>query len=433
MRVTAWHVFGGVALYGASSYGAYSYLAAHKLGTENSDASVTPPVGGATTYDTIARKYDDAVGSEEFSMGTPLLRSWLLNHAKGDVLEISAGTGRNLPYYTLGQVRSLTLADLSMPMLEVAEDKFYDELKLGEKHPGTRVSFCIADGHCMAADGKGGACVTHTGRRGGAAHEAGSTQQVHTLPAVRQQQRRRLQLEHEQQVAADAAAAATDGVDAPPPSAFSRLFKQSASQGSSSSSSTAPAAAAADASVATSASASVSTSGGEGGAGSSSWGKPWTWLRALRRDIAPAQPCACSVADAAGCGGGYRERCARSVSDSGLPLSRFPHASFDTVIDAFGMCSHDDPVQVLREAARVCKPDGKILLLQHGRGYYDWLNAQLDESAPKHHVKWGCWWNRDIEALIREAGLEVDKLSRWHFGTTYIVIARPPGGRDARS
>ena len=48
-------------------------------------------------------------------------------------------------------------------------------------------------------------------------------------------------------------------------------------------------------------------------------------------------------------------------------LDDFPENSFDTVIDTFGLCSYDDPVKVLKEMARVCKPEGKILLLEHGR------------------------------------------------------------------
>ena len=71
----------------------------------------------------VADKYDTAVGSEEWSMGYPLLRKWLLNHASGDVLEISAGTGRNLPHYSMGKLKSLTLCDLSELMLKRAEDK----------------------------------------------------------------------------------------------------------------------------------------------------------------------------------------------------------------------------------------------------------------------------------------------------------------------
>ena len=43
--------------------------------------------------------------------------------AQGDVLEISAGTGRNLPYYPMNNIRSLTLCDISRPMLDKAEDK----------------------------------------------------------------------------------------------------------------------------------------------------------------------------------------------------------------------------------------------------------------------------------------------------------------------
>lgn len=47
--------------------------------------------------------------------------------------------------------------------------------------------------------------------------------------------------------------------------------------------------------------------------------------------------------------------------------SCFPNASFDTVIDTFGLCSVEDPVAMLREMARVCKPDGRVYLLEHGR------------------------------------------------------------------
>ncbi len=87
MRVRSWHVFGGAALYAGAAYGVYSYLKVHKLPKDSETCG--------TTFDAIADRYDQAIGAEEFSMGTSLLRKWLCNHAVGDVLEISAGTGAN--------------------------------------------------------------------------------------------------------------------------------------------------------------------------------------------------------------------------------------------------------------------------------------------------------------------------------------------------
>jgi methyltransferase OMS1, mitochondrial len=57
---------------------------------------------------------------------------------------------------------------------------------------------------------------------------------------------------------------------------------------------------------------------------------------------------------------------------------KFPDQSFDTVVDTFGLCSYDDPVAVLKEMSRVCKSSGKILLIEHGRGSYDWINRIID-------------------------------------------------------
>jgi methyltransferase OMS1, mitochondrial len=112
--------------------------------------------------------------------------------------------------------------------------------------------------------------------------------------------------------------------------------------------------------------------------------------------------------------------------------------SFDTVVDTFGLCSHADPVEALREMARVCRPHGRILLLEHGRqqltkgswweyllGPGSWMNEALDKTARKHSERWGCWWNRDIVDLVGQAGLDVVEMKQYHFGTTYWIIAKP--------
>lgn len=107
----------------------------------------------------------------------------------------------------------------------------------------------------------------------------------------------------------------------------------------------------------------------------------------------------------------------------------FADGQFDTVVDTFGLCSMDDSTRALREMQRVCKKDGgRILLLEHGRSSYAWLSGLLDKFADLHAQKWGCHWNRDILALVEKAGLEVETVQRFHFGTTYYIVAKPGRG-----
>ena len=107
-------------------------------------------------------------------------------------------------------------------------------------------------------------------------------------------------------------------------------------------------------------------------------------------------------------------------------LSKYTDGSFATVVDTFGLCSFNDPVAVLKELQRVCKDDGKILLLEHGRTKkYEGLSRYLDANAERHAKNWGCVWNRDIDDILTQAGLEVESLTTWHFGTTYYAVCKP--------
>ncbi|KAH8884667.1 hypothetical protein GQ53DRAFT_751956 [Thozetella sp. PMI_491] len=103
---------------------------------------------------------------------------------------------------------------------------------------------------------------------------------------------------------------------------------------------------------------------------------------------------------------------------------------YDTIVQTFGLCSVADPAKLLESMASRLKPgSGRILLLEHGRGWLDWINRRLDGSAEKHFQRYGCWWNRDIEKIVREAektipGLEVvrlDRVGRLQFGTTLFI------------
>ena len=98
-------------------------------------------------------------------------------------------------------------------------------------------------------------------------------------------------------------------------------------------------------------------------------------------------------------------------------------ATYPTVRD---LCETPDPAAALRAMAQVLAPEGRLILIEHGRtNTWAWLDAQLDAGAAAHAAKWGCEWNRDILQAVAEAGLVVERVSRWHFGSTTVVYARP--------
>ncbi|KAL7799207.1 hypothetical protein V8C37DRAFT_152608 [Trichoderma ceciliae] len=106
-------------------------------------------------------------------------------------------------------------------------------------------------------------------------------------------------------------------------------------------------------------------------------------------------------------------------SDAHHPLTPPAYTDkYDTIIQTFGLCSVSDPVAVLSNLATAVRPDtGRIILLEHGKGYYGLVNGLLDKNAGRHFAKYGCWWNRDIEAIVEDAvaktpGLEVVKMDR---------------------
>ncbi|CAJ2504794.1 Uu.00g121880.m01.CDS01 [Anthostomella pinea] len=107
---------------------------------------------------------------------------------------------------------------------------------------------------------------------------------------------------------------------------------------------------------------------------------------------------------------------------------------YDTILQTFGLCSVHDPVTLLTHMASSLQPTtGRIILLEHGRSDWEFLlplvNGLLDRSARGHFARFGCWWNRDIEAIVREAaarhpGLEVMRVERpgWATAGTHVLV-----------
>ena len=85
----------------------------------------------------------------------------------------------------------------------------------------------------------------------------------------------------------------------------------------------------------------------------------------------------------------------------------FPDNCFDTVFATFVFCSVPAPVQGLRELRRVCKPDGRLLLLEHVRPGNRILGILSDAINPIIVRMMGANVNRRTVDSIKEAGWHI--------------------------
>lgn len=107
----------------------------------------------------------------------------------------------------------------------------------------------------------------------------------------------------------------------------------------------------------------------------------------------------------------------------------FPAHRFDTVVDTLNLCTYPDPLRALREMVRVCRPNGRILLLEHGRSSRPWLGRWQDRRAAAHAKRLGCRWNREPLEFVRQAGLRVVEAERFFFGIFHCIAAAAPSER----
>ncbi|MBI5119115.1 class I SAM-dependent methyltransferase [Candidatus Poribacteria bacterium] len=103
----------------------------------------------------------------------------------------------------------------------------------------------------------------------------------------------------------------------------------------------------------------------------------------------------------------------------------FPDRSFDTVVSSLSLCTFPNPVAAVREMARVCRPEGRILLLEHGRSDHEWLGQWMDHRADKHARRVGCRWNRHPLDIVQQAGLTLIKAKRTFLGIMHQIEAQP--------
>jgi ubiquinone/menaquinone biosynthesis C-methylase UbiE len=103
----------------------------------------------------------------------------------------------------------------------------------------------------------------------------------------------------------------------------------------------------------------------------------------------------------------------------------FPDSCFDTVFATFVFCSVPDPVQGLRELRRVCKPDGRLLLLEHVRPGNEMLGILFDALNPLMVRMMGANVNRRTIDNIKKAGWHIQSEQNLSSDIVRLIEARP--------
>lgn len=114
---------------------------------------------------------------------------------------------------------------------------------------------------------------------------------------------------------------------------------------------------------------------------------------------------------------GMRRKLARRLARHGrvarildAPAQHLPlaDASVDTVVSTLVLCTVDDPHGVLREIARVLRPNGQLLFIEHVRADSGFLARCQDAlREPWRHFAGGCICNRSTVETMRACGFTV--------------------------
>lgn len=83
---------------------------------------------------------------------------------------------------------------------------------------------------------------------------------------------------------------------------------------------------------------------------------------------------------------------------------KFPDNTFDTIFTTCVYCSVPDPVKGLKEMRRVCKPNGKIIMIEHVRSEMWLLGAVMDILNPIVVTTYGVNINRKTVENIYKSG-----------------------------
>jgi len=122
--------------------------------------------------------------------------------------------------------------------------------------------------------------------------------------------------------------------------------------------------------------------------------------------------------------GGMRARARERIAASRIPLELIdagaermplPDEGFDTAVSTLTLCTVGDPARVLAELRRVLRPDGRLLLMEHGRAEDDGVARwQRRLNGLQRVIACGCNLNRPIGELVQAHGFRFESLRKFY-------------------
>nr|WP_256218159.1 class I SAM-dependent methyltransferase [Moorella thermoacetica] len=103
----------------------------------------------------------------------------------------------------------------------------------------------------------------------------------------------------------------------------------------------------------------------------------------------------------------------------------FDAATFDTVVATCVFCTVPDPVRGLQEVCRVCRPEGKIVLLEHVRSEHWLLGPLMDALNPLVLYLIGSNINRRTVINVRKAGIIIEREENLAGKIVKLIVGRP--------